>query len=248
MTTGESFQPGGDSSLKELEAAIRFAEDNYSPNEKVTDHISDIHLGLIIGVWAIGKSTVMAEVIKHDVEFGIKAGVTSREPRPGDPSRTVPHTIEGLMEIYRKIKNGDLVQYKVHPQTGFIYGSEPEDYTRPYVLIDAMAQAVDSLHRIPFKSFSDTVLVASPQQWFERMKKRSKGSSTEDIKARLREAEISLTWCLEQDDKLTWVLNKDGGVESAALNVIGINRNNRKPNPENRKYGEQMLKALKQDT
>lgn len=247
MATGEVYIPGQEPCLCEIETLIKDGAENYYPNQSVAEHLQAVHLVNVIGPWAVGKTTIMRNAAARDPNFGMKLGLTSRPVRPGESpysSRFLPHNREGLNAIYNKLTNGDLVQIKVHPTNGYIYGSEVEDYQKPYVMLDTMASAVENVHSLPFQGFTDIALAAPVDDWVKRIKLKSNGVSQEYITARLEEAHMNLSWSLEQGDNLSWVVNKNGESDSAALSVISIARNVLKPNPLNRKYGEQMLRAL----
>ena len=247
MTAGEVFIPGQEPSLSEIETLIKDGAENYYPNPAVAEHLQAIHLVNVIGPWAVGKTTIMRNAVARDPDFGMKLGLTSRPVRQGESSRSsrfFPHNQAGLNAIYDKLTSGNLVQIKVHPTSGYIYASEVEDYQKPYVVLDTMASAVEEVHRLPFRGFTDVALAAPVDDWVKRIKLNSNGVSQEYITARLEEAHMNLSWSLEQGDNVSWVLNKNGESDSAALSVIALARNVLRPNPSNRKYGEQMLKAL----
>ncbi|MGH7236931.1 MAG: hypothetical protein ACREGF_00155 [Candidatus Saccharimonadales bacterium] len=121
-----------------------------------------------------------------------------------------------------------MVQYTVHPTTGFVYGSEPGDYRAKYNLLATISDSVAPLRKLPFKQFNQIAVVCEPEEWQKRFDSRSAEMDKADIGKRLHEAGQSLAWSLGQE-KIHWVVNTQDRLSDAAQDIIEIARQNSEP-------------------
>lgn len=236
--------------VDELVEDISWASAGYSPKDPdVLKSLGETTMACIVGPVAVGKNTVINEVIRADEEFGKVVSFTTRERRAGEDPSTYdfrPHDESTLQSVLEGLRQGSLAQCQVHQNTGRIYGSEKETYFKPFMLLDTLSSAVVDIRNMPFKRTDEITLVARPQQWQERMIQRAAEiESKEEVRSRLEEAAASLDWSLQQGENMSWVVNEDGLAARAARDVIGIVRQTSEPDPKNRDMGEKLQKAVK---
>lgn len=231
---------------------LRSKEAHYTPATETTDHLRAIVMAPIIGPVAVGKSTLM-DCIKAlcPDEFGRVMSFTTRPIRTSEAIteyRFLPHTEATLEALLKSIENGQLVQYAVHPTTGFIYGSDISDYPKKYMMLDTLSGAVDGLRKLPFKRMAEIILVTTPEEWSVRFawRQRLQANSPEpdDGPKRIREGILSLQWSLDQGDAVSWLTNNAGEQEITALRAVDIIKNGRASNVHARRVGAKLLKSM----
>lgn len=235
------------SNVVNLEAELSRAAPTYEPSLDIVSQIDDKVLTALVAPFAMGKSTVMGEITKVDSDFGQEVGFTTRDIRPGEPLnayRFLPHDEDTLRAILEKAKARQLVQFATHKTTKKIYGSEVDDYKKPFNVVDIMASGMSDLMRVPFKKVVAVSLVAPVDDWHRWRKLREQKLTPEENRNRRVEAVSSLKWSLENDT--SWVVNRNGRSLIAALEVIGISRNQIEPSAGNRRLGELLLKAARE--
>ncbi len=233
--------------LSDMTGAIDQLAKNYSPGEKVAESLSSINRVAIIGPLAVGKTTCMLRTQELDSEFAMAGSFTTRDQREGEPEgiyRFLPHDRQTLQIIQEGLERRELVQAAVHPVTGFIYGSEVQDYPKPYTLLDTLANTVEGMRRLPFGGYHEIALVTPPEAWWSRLEHRRRNVGEEDINKRVTEARSSLEWCLDQGPEMPWVVNSDGKLDQAAQQLIDIVRGSTEPDPRNREIGTLLLKSI----
>lgn len=232
--------------VSELENALDIAAAIYEPSQDIAKQLGDKVLTALVAPYAMGKSTVMSKITQFDTDFGQEVGFTTRDPRIGeslDAYRFLPHTKETLEEILGKVETGQLVQFATHKTTKKIYGSEVVDYKKPFNVVDIMASGMSDLMRLPFKKVVSISLVAPVDDWHRWRLEREGNLDTKDIKNRRIEAVSNLEWSLQNET--SWVVNRNGRSLMAALEVIGISREQIEPTASNRRIGELLLKAAR---
>jgi guanylate kinase len=184
----------------------------------MNDKLADKTLVMLIGPSAIGKSTLMNEVIRQNSDFGRVGGFTTRDPRPNDEPGQYRYLDKP--EVEHKIAEHTLVQYAIFPTTGQIYGTEIEDYPAKYNLKDILANAVDDFRALPFERIVTISLTAPNEQWQKWFMDRYPAPSDEANK-RLGEATLSIDWSL-RDPETYWLENSTGNIQNAARELIDI--------------------------
>ncbi len=182
------------------------------------DSLQDKTLVMIVGPSAIGKSTLMNEVVRKRADFGRVSGFTTRAPRPNDEAGMYRYFSKE--EAIQKIEKNELVQYAVFPTTGHIYGSEARDYPAHYNLLDTLANVVDELRELPFENTITISLTARPDQWRNWFLSRYP-QANEEAEKRLKEAKLSIEWSL-QDPETYWLENAPDQVAQTAKKLIDI--------------------------
>jgi guanylate kinase len=219
----------------------------YQPDIEVAEGLSRITMALIIGPMAVGKSACIKTVTDLDSEFGRVQSFTTRpiESRDSpDEFRFLEHDEPTLTELLSRAKKGALVQYAIHPTTGYVYGSELIDYSHPYMMLETLSSGVALLRELPFGKLAEITIVAPPEDWVARFSSRV-GNNYKQATKRLLEGEQSLQWSLDQGDSISWVNNPVGLLDQTASEVNGIIRGNLEPNKAVRVVGEQLLKAIR---
>ncbi len=230
-------------------AYLRSQESDYVPNERVAEELRNAkHAILVIGPIAVGKTTVMGAISQLDADFQASTGFTTRERRPGESDEFyefIPHDVEHVTGIVDEVWSRDLVQFAVHPTTKSIYGSRLPDYEARYPMLDILSSSVEQFRRLPFEERTEFAVVASSEEWWQRVRKRMELTGLEETKKRVAEAELSLEWSLSQGNALAWINNKAEGVRTTAQEIINITKRVAEPDPRNRVLGEQLLKRIR---
>lgn len=229
---------------------ISRASADYSPKDPDTiDRLNRTVMACVIGPVAVGKNTVISEALRANDDFGKVVSFTTREQRAGEESDTYrfrPHNADTLQTVNRQMKEGSLVQCAVHGNTGRVYWSDKDAYTRPFMLLDTLASSVPAIKDMPFERVEQVTIVAYPQTWQGRMLKRAgEIQNKEEMKGRIAEAVSSLEWSLQQGDEMAWVVNHQGLAAQAAGDLRGLIRHTAQPEPKNRRVGEQLLQSIK---
>lgn len=173
---------------------------------------------MLVGPTAIGKSTVMNEVVTINADFSRVTGFTTRAPRSNDePGHYRYLSVDDVKQIEAR---GDVVQSAINAGTGDIYGTELVDYSGRYCLKDTLSSAVSDFTKLPFKSHITISLTANPDDWLNWVLDRYPEPSLERTK-RLKEAKQSIEWSLAQPSML-WLVNRPAGVNDSAQSLIQL--------------------------
>ena len=216
------------------------------PGPAVAEQLNKITLANIIGPVAVGKTTCLNYISTHSTEFGRVQSFTTRPRREDDPEedyRYLEHSQQTIVTIAQKVRSAELVQYAVHPTTGYIYGSVVSDYYRPYMMLAALADSISGLRRLPFKEVKGLCLITEPEEWLRRFAGRN---NKVDSQKRLVEGINSLEWCLDQGDSLPWVCNPAGmgRLADVCQEIQLIIKGNIQPSRSARDLGEKLLATM----
>jgi ABC-type phosphate/phosphonate transport system ATPase subunit len=108
---------------------LRGLESAYRPSDEIAEQIAGKNLIAIIGPFAVGKTTLIETVAATHPDFTEVVSFTTRPPRgSGDRYRFLDHTADSLSQLVEVVSDGSLVNFTVHPTTGYAYGTEPSDY------------------------------------------------------------------------------------------------------------------------
>lgn len=194
----------------------------YEASPATLDVLREKTMVPLLGPFAVGKTTLMDEAVHmYSDTFHRVRSFTTRKPRSGESLETytfLEHSEATLQEIQEKAEERKLVQLMVHPTTGMVYGSTPNDYgTTPNVMLDIVPKALPPIEALPFERLEKVEVVAAPRLWRGRMEQRLIDNDPVDIANRLEEADDNLRWALEQGDDVTWLDNTAPVQESAAF-------------------------------
>lgn len=235
-------------SVEQLVESIRQETVDYIPNLQIAESLSQTTLVMLIGATATGKSSLMLEAEKLDADFGMSRGFTTRPMRRGEKPENsyefIPHTEAGLSQILDNVKKRSLVQVAIHPVTDQVYGSEIDDYRKPFTLIDTLYLAVDNLRQLPFGSIREIGIVSQPDIWWQRLINRSEIVGKQDTGKRVIEAIYSLEWLLAQGQDQLWLVNNEEPIDQNASKLIQIARGDLQSDPDGRKTAESLLRSI----
>lgn len=205
------------------EAASR--QDNYEPNKKVRERLAQLGLVMLVGPAAVGKTHIIKATTDLDRSFSPVSVFTTRDKRPDDDPDLFSyykHTNEGVGALLDRIEHREVVNYAIHPTTGNIYGTVPEDYHSDYNMLATLANGVEQFLQLPFKSKHVIGVSAEPAVWARWF--NSRYPKDEDRRKRLAEAILSLDWLLapEQRPLATFIKNEEGKEKVAAQEIIDV--------------------------
>lgn len=229
------------SETKKRLAAAQQNETTYRPNDAIAAELAGKTLVMFVGPVAVGKSFLMNHVAEADKDFSRVSVFTTREARPDDEPgmfRYLPHDDAHVSKLLDKIENGEVVQYAVHPTSGRIYGSEAADHSNKFNMLATLSGAVAQLQQLPFKDTVVLGVVARPEFWKKRLKKRYPTPNKEEAK-RLREAVLSLDWLLSHEE-VKWIDNSGANADDAMQSIVNIVKYNQTDNMVVAKYAREM--------
>ncbi len=206
--------------MSTLEQRLAWAEENqaaYRPSQEVQNALGEITLTLLIGPSSVGKSHLIHKVTSQDSEFSEASSITTRARRPDDsPTYRAGASKE---EVLAKIEERSLVQYAVHPTSKETYASDLASYPTRFVLLPALANSVSDFDVLGFKRVIPIGLLASAEDWEERLKTRE---GDKDFAKRMAEAKRSVAWIQEHSNSIIVLENKTGEDEATAKKIIKI--------------------------
>lgn len=229
-----------------IEFLSQYSGDYLPTNTETLKVLSDISLTTLIGPAAVGKSSLVQEVIDLDSEITSSIGFTTRPMRVNENNELynfVEHTEENIDTIKDQVINGELVQYSVHPTTGYVYGSRLDSYRSKYVLMDVSANSLQQMKRVPFNSLETVGVVCNSDAWLTRFLDRK--VNMEDAKNRVIEGISSLELLLDLGGEVNWLDNSSLDIESTARYLIDFIKYENSLNYSDRKTGVQLLKCMK---
>lgn len=196
---------------------------NHHLNDKVLKYLSNKNLVLLVGPSSVGKTMLMQQVVKLNSDFNIASGFTTRPLRKDeDPStyRFLPNTPIQKQQIVNQIASGELLQFAVHPQTRYLYGTSFKDYSAKYNLLDVLSNEVYNFQTIGFATCRTIMIIAEPEEWQDRFTTRN--FSRDETYKRIKEGIASLNWGLENQDNIHWIHNTTSNFELVAKDIIAI--------------------------
>ena len=202
------------------------------------EELSHKTLVMIVGPSAIGKSTLMNEIVRQNpVTYGYVKSFTTRARRPGETAHYDFISKDDALSLDRA---GKTVTYFEHPTTHDLYGTTAASYVAPYNLLDTLSGSVKGYRNLPFVETRTISLTAPAEQWKQWFLARYPEPSDEATK-RLAEAKQSITWSL-QDPETRWLINDDT-IENVAARFTDI-ISNRQAGDNGVTYATNMLKSI----
>lgn len=179
--------------------------------------LRDKTLIMIVGPSAIGKSTLMNEVVSQNSDFSYVRSFTTRSKRPGEESHYQFIDRETALALR---SSGRTVTYFEHPTTSDLYGTTSESFPAQYNLLDALSSSVHSYRNLPFNQTITVSLAAQTSEWQQWFLARYPNPSNEALQ-RLNEAKLSIEWSLN-DPETYWLVNQADGIEQTATKLISM--------------------------
>lgn len=193
---------------------------------------------MLVGPTAVGKSTIMHEVVNQDAEFSYAKAFTTRPRREGEIT-TYRHVSGAQAEALRDAA----YTYFTHPTTGIIYGTDAMTFNSRYTLLDTLSNAVDAFKSLPFERTITVSVTCDPEEWERRLKQRFPEPS-EDRTKRLLEAKQSIEWSLAQADDHHWLVNATGVLGTTAETLRRFVQAQQSFTPERPHLAEKMLESV----
>lgn len=199
---------------------IRQQQASYRPSQQTLDQIAGKTLVMFIGPTGIGKTSLIHEVQRLRPDYERVSIVTTRPRKPEDPP-TFQTSTEGITprDIQRWITTGELVEYSVNTN-GYIYGQLPSGFPGNVNLMALLPSGVEPLRNAGFGKIVAVYIVTQAETWRQWLKESR--SSYVDLSARLDEAINSIDYAFDHRDKLAFVANRAGELESTAASIVRI--------------------------
>lgn len=161
---------------------------------------------MLVAPSAMGKSTIMNEVVRLNNRFARVHSFTTRRPRANDePGQYIYLTQD---ELVKERSHGVVVTETTFPTTGQTYGTLCTSYSGEFCLLDTLSNSVNEYRALPFHATKTISLTAEPEQWRQWFIDRFPDSESYDAVKRLEEAQLSIEWSLTDPDTM-WLINGD---------------------------------------
>ena len=205
-------------------ALARTMELAYKPNQAIAEQLRQKSILMMVSPSSCGKSYIMEQVIERDPTCHHVIDMTTRPPRPDDiPGHFayLPHDDEHVSRYLDRIENKELVQYAVHPTTGYLYGSDIAGYPAEFNLLETLSSMVTFMRTLPFRRSIVIGVVVKPEQWQQWFDARFPIGHEERVK-RLDEAIMCLSWLTDTThaNLVSWIENGPGLDPAAAVMSI----------------------------
>lgn len=176
---------------------------------------------VISGPTAVGKGTVVQEMLRQDPTVELSVSATTRAPRPGEQDGKSYYFVSKT-EFEAMISNGELLEYATVHQKNY-YG------TPKAPVLSALQQGKNVILEIDIqgayqvkKSFSDAILLfIAPPSW-EELVSRLQGRGTETVDEQHRRLETAKVE-LEESKNFDLVITNDV-VQETAEDILQIFR------------------------
>lgn len=216
-------------STQERLDTARLLQLQYRPNEEIVNQLHEKTLAMVVAPSACGKSYLTQSIATHDAECARVVDFTTRPQRADDPIgefQYFAHDDASVSAILDTIHRHEVVQYMVHPTTGYLYWTEIRNYPGTYNVLETISNVVTVLRTLPFARTLVVGVVVETTQWQQWFNARFPASDPERIK-RLQEAVSSLEWLTDvtHADLIHWVINDPA--RDATATMVDIVKNGR---------------------
>ncbi len=182
------------------------------------DFLHNTTLVMLISPSAMGKSSLIDQLLAIDARLSRVKSFTTRPPRPDDASGQLFYFDEQTLADKRT--RGDVVSEVTFPTTGYAYGTVRESYSSDICILETLANSVETYRALPFKRTIAISITAPAELWHQRFTARYPEPSDEALK-RLEEARLSMQWSLAQTTDHHWVSN-DASLDAVARRILAI--------------------------
>ena len=172
---------------------------------------------VISGASGVGKSTILAEVMKARQDLVFSVSATTRPMRPGEADGVNYHFIsrESFLDMVRK---GEFLEYDEHHDNlyGTLFSAVKDATEKGHVVLDIEPNGAMNVRR----KYPDAILIfIMPPSW-EALEARLRGrgdTPEEQVQTRLTRAR----WEMDQADKYDYQVINDQ-VETCVAEVLKI--------------------------
>lgn len=172
---------------------------------------------VISGASGVGKSTILAEVMKARQDLVFSVSATTRPMRPGEADGVNYHFIsrESFLDMVRK---GEFLEYDEHHDNlyGTLFSAVKDATEKGHVVLDIEPNGAMNVRR----KYPDAILIfIMPPSW-EALEARLRGrgdTPEEQVQTRL----IRARWEMDQADKYDYQVINDQ-VETCVAEVLKI--------------------------
>ncbi len=202
---------------------LRHEQGHYTTNEANRRLLAQVSFDAIVSPGAGGKSTIMNHVAKIDDRFKRVSGFVTREQRPNDEPELYRyiHSDDEYAQLADEIDQHIPIQYAVHPAKDSLYGTHIEDYHSTHNIKDVWYNAIADFEKLGFERFTIIGLVAEPATWEEWFRHRFPKTDPNAL-PRITEATQELSWLIENEQRVQWLENRQGEIDSVAKEFIAI--------------------------
>jgi hypothetical protein len=182
----------------------------YVSDSSVRESLANKTLIGVIAPTAVGKSTLIAEVLRlgqeRDVNVAEVGSITTRPRRPGSDPQQYLTANEGVTHenLTARIERQELVNWVMSP-TGDIYATDVASYPGTFNFLPVIPEALPMIQKAGFRAVKLIYVTVTATQWSKQI-----GERTSDAKfiGRLDEAISSLEFALSHLEQLHVVHNE----------------------------------------
>lgn len=202
------------------------------------EDIRDKVLTGLIAPTAVGKSTVIMEILRRCQEMQINAdevgSITTRQRRQdGSDPRSYRTGSEGITHasMIHRIQQGELINWSLSA-TGDLYATDAASYPAEYNFLPLLPDSLPMLKKAGFRALIAVYITAPANEWGERLKARQNDPK---FAGRLTEAISSLQFAKENKEALyiinnpTTLMDGEARPSQVAQNIIDITLGNVSP-------------------
>lgn len=183
------------------------------------EDIRDKVLVGLIAPSAVGKSTIVAEILRQCREAGIDAGevgsiMTRQRRQDGSDPDNYRTASEGITHagLIAQIKQNSLVNWSLSA-TGDLYATDAASYPAEYNFLPLLPDSLPMLKKAGFRKLIAIYITAPPEEWANRLAERR---SNPTFAGRLTEAASSLQFAKENKSALHIISNRSAIVSGKA--------------------------------
>ena len=182
---------------------------------------------MIVGPSAVGKSTLMNQIVSGNKLYSRVRSFTTRPPRPNDePGHYFYLSSDELTAMRGEAK---VISEVTFPTTGQTYGTIAASYSSKYSLLDTLSNSVETYRALPFEKTYTISLTTEAHTWLNWLKERYPEPSEERDK-RLEEALLSIEWSRAQENNHIWLINQPNNLDDTANQLTSYIETGQIPN------------------
>lgn len=214
----------------------------YQPSLETREKLAGKVLTMVVGVSAVGKSTIIEKALEVNGEgWAIGGSLTTRGRRSDDPDhyQTADEGIDtdSFVEL---VSGGKLTNFSIVGE--HLYGSTPDSFPERYNLLPTLTDSIAENEKAGFERTNVAYILAPGKVWEERLLERANDKSHAQ---RLREALISLNYGLEHLNDIHFIDNPGPESLRSAADVLSkITLTGTSPEPLDQSFVLQRLSEM----